>query len=82
MQIKKHFGVFFAFSNRVAKADDPVVSGRPMLPLSPQIDRFAGAPRDRFWVFGYRERRQGNNRSNECEIRMPSLRKIVNANNS
>ena len=25
--------VALAFSNRVAKADDPVVSGRPMLPL-------------------------------------------------
>ncbi len=42
----KDVGAYYAsaFSNRVAKADDPVVSGRPMLPLSPPRQSRVGGP--------------------------------------
>ena len=33
-----------AFGNRVAKADDPVVSGRPMPPLFPTNQQICGGP--------------------------------------
>ncbi len=39
-------GLSCAFGNRVAKADDPVVRGRPMPPLSPKPHvELLGAPR-------------------------------------
>ena len=37
-----------------AKADDPVVSGRPMPPLFPTNRQICGDPKSRFWVLGYR----------------------------
>ena len=43
-----------AFGNRVAKADDPVVSGRPIPPLFPTNRQICGDPKSQFWVLGYR----------------------------